>query len=112
MSVNALRLCSRYGRSMSTMTRQVMRPSQSRSVLAMNQPHKISRRHGGGGIYDYDHPMPGYNLKEWRRFMTFWIYGPYIWGFFGACWMIYRLYAMRDLHFLHGVWLWTELYWP
>ena len=73
--------------------------------------YRISRRNAGGS-YDWDHPAPGYKLKEWRRFAVFWIYGPYLWGAAGGSWMIYRLYAMRDTHFLHGVLLWTELYWP
>lgn len=76
---------------------QVSRQSVSRK-LVLNQPFKLSRRHGGGGIYDYDHPAPGYNLKEWRRFAVVWLYGPYVWGFGGGSWMIYRLYAMRDQH--------------
>eukprot|EP01084_Bolivina_argentea_P077902 141359_1 len=103
--MNAIRICTRRA----CVLQQVSRQSQSRKLL--HQPFKISRRNGGG-MYTWDHPPPGYNLKEWRRFASFWIYGPYIWGFGGACWFIYRLYLMRDTHFLHGVWLWTELYWP
>ena len=75
---------------------KVSRQTASRKLL-LNQPFKISRRNAGGS-YDWDHPAPGYKMKEWRRMAVFWVYGPYLWGFFGGSWMIYRLYAMRDTH--------------
>ena len=63
----------------------------------LNQPFKINRRFGGGH-HDWDHPAPGYNKKEWRRFALFWVYFPYVWGCGGGCWLVYTLYAMRDEH--------------
>eukprot|EP01084_Bolivina_argentea_P173504 300545_1 len=104
--MNALRICTRNTR----LVPQINRVSQSRKLI-LNQPFKIAQRRFSGAHYDWDHPAPGYKLKEWRRFAVFWVYGPYFYGFFGGCWMIYRLYKMRDTHFLHGVILWTELYW-
>ena len=59
---------------------------------------KISKRYGGGGgRVDFDHPAPGYNLKEWR----FWWHYEYNWGptclgCIGASWWIYRIYTWRD----------------